>query len=157
MMMLAIARQSVVQLRNAIICSLQRPRMHKKSREPSHRGTVWQRGVPKQSTQQWRGQLDLAPPNAFQFKLPICCLTRFQQHCGFEALAAQRQCTRVPKKCMPCSPPQQDCYHAISIACFLRLLEESLSDPNELRCAITSLSGEEYLQAGPTQLLSAGN
>ena len=28
------------------------------------------------------------------------------------------------------------------------MLEESLSDPDELRCATSSLSGEEYLQAG---------
>ena len=59
---------------------------------------------------------------------------------------------RVPEMCMPCSPTQQDSFDKDRIVCFSRLLEESLGDPNELRCAVTSLSGEEYLQASPTQL-----
>ena len=127
--------------------------MHRKSQKPMHRGRLWHRGVPKQSIQQWRGQRDLALPNAVQFDIANCCLFR---HRSLKALANQRQCTRVPEKCVPCRPPQ-DSFDVVTIACFSRLLEESLSEPNELHCAITALSGEEYLQAGPTQPLSVRN
>ena len=143
-----VASQSVVQPRSAIPCRLQRPRMHRQSQEPSLRGRVWQRRAPKQSIQQWRGQLHLpfCSSKSFATALPPSAL----QSQGSSAKAAPG--TRVPEVCMPCGPTQQDVFDSDTSRMVFQVAGGEFGDPNELRCAVQSLSGEEYLQASPTQL-----